>query len=346
MPTSPTSPSKKTSTITAAAITTTSNAYNVPLHYVDMDNVQTQNNRIKDIATDYSLTTQAIDTMCDLTEQIKDMMRRANGIANALTHNEAIIAQLLQGTGERARVIEHFDDIHHVLRIVRMSTTAQHAQSIQNSLARSLDKFRSLHTDAVDLHIQEIQDSFANTDPYPPPIPQAKRSPKPQEIIKELSKEIDDVEEKEKEVAKPHEVEAMDEDDDIPPLPIITPSILSHSPQGSVTPTMAEEVDHLEAFLNMYYTTPTKVVRFHPPQGYRSLKKGGEKDTRYWHNILDVFMDIADVTSTTRKGISIAMLQGGPPHAPFFICEYQSGGYVVGPSKKRLACYAIGDETL
>jgi hypothetical protein len=338
---SPTRPlSRKSSTIT-----TTSNAYDISLYYADMDDIHKQNDRIKDIAADYSLTTKAIDTMCGLKEQIKDLMRRADAISLALTHNETTMVQLLQGTGERAKVVEHLDDIHNVLQAVRTSTAAQHSQSIQNSLVRSLTKFKNLHSNAVDLHIQELQESFANTDPYPPPIPHAKRSPKTQEPTREISKEVDEIEDKEEQPIKPNNVEPMDEDEDIPPLPTIISAIRSRSPQGSTTPTLAEEVDHIEAYLNMYHTAPIEPTRFHPPKGYHSLRKGGEKDTTYWNSIMAVFMDIGDTTSINRRGINIAMLRGGPDHAPFFICEYHNGGYAIGPSKKKLAPYAIGDES-
>jgi uncharacterized phage infection (PIP) family protein YhgE len=333
----PSMPSRKSSTIT-----TTSNSYEIPLYYANMDKINKQNNRIKDLAVDFSHTTKTIDTLCDIKDQIKDLMRRADAISLALTHNETLLVQLLQGTGERARVVEHLDDIHNVLRAVRTSTMAQHAQSIQNSLSRSLSRFNSLHSDAADDHIQELQESFANTDPYPPPIPYAKRSPPTQANIREISKEVDDVEEQP--TKKVQEVEAMDEDEDPLPIPLITTSIRSRSPQGSATPTLAEEADHLEAFLTTSYSTPTGPMKFTPPPGFHTLRKGGERDETYWHSLMTVFMDLSPMTTQTRKNFVVEMYRGGPPHAPFFICEDRHGGYAVGPVKKKLAAYALGDE--
>ena len=48
-------------------------------------------------------------------------------------------------------------------------------------------------------------------------------------------------------------------------------------------------------------------------------------------------MDIA------QNGYPIKMYQGGPPHEPFFIAINNQGQVIIGPNKKTVAMYVIGE---
>ena len=48
-------------------------------------------------------------------------------------------------------------------------------------------------------------------------------------------------------------------------------------------------------------------------------------------------------TETARNGYPIVMFQGGPPHEPYFIAINNRGQIIIGPSKKTVATYVIGE---
>jgi len=48
----------------------------------------------------------------------------------------------------------------------------------------------------------------------------------------------------------------------------------------------------------------------------------------------------------TKKKKKILLYAGGPPHEPWFILEAADEGYIVGPQKKLVAIYAMGEERL
>jgi len=48
-------------------------------------------------------------------------------------------------------------------------------------------------------------------------------------------------------------------------------------------------------------------------------------------------------TETARNGYPIVMFQEGPPHEPYFIAINNRGQIIIGPSKKTVATYVIGE---
>ena len=51
-------------------------------------------------------------------------------------------------------------------------------------------------------------------------------------------------------------------------------------------------------------------------------------------------------SETVRRGFKIPLYAKGPPHELWFIAEAPDKGYIVGPQKKSVAIYAIGEERL
>ena len=48
-------------------------------------------------------------------------------------------------------------------------------------------------------------------------------------------------------------------------------------------------------------------------------------------------------TETVRNGYPIVMFQGGPPYEPYFITIDNRGQIIIGPSKKTVAIYVVGE---
>jgi len=46
---------------------------------------------------------------------------------------------------------------------------------------------------------------------------------------------------------------------------------------------------------------------------------------------------------TLRNGYPIRMFQGGPPHEPFFIAINNRDQVIIGPNKKTVAMYVVGE---
>jgi len=74
---------------------------------------------------------------------------------------------------------------------------------------------------------------------------------------------------------------------------------------------------------------------FKPPPHYQSLKSRGEQDP--------AFMERKHNTDTARNGFQIHMFQGGPPHEPYFIAIDNKDQVIIGPNKKIVAMYVVGE---
>jgi len=48
-------------------------------------------------------------------------------------------------------------------------------------------------------------------------------------------------------------------------------------------------------------------------------------------------------TETARNGHQIIIFQGGPPHEPYFIAIDNREQVIIGPSKKTVATYVVGE---
>jgi len=48
-------------------------------------------------------------------------------------------------------------------------------------------------------------------------------------------------------------------------------------------------------------------------------------------------------TETSRNEYHINMFQGGPSHKPFFIVINNQGQVIIGPNKKTVATYVVGE---
>ena len=54
-------------------------------------------------------------------------------------------------------------------------------------------------------------------------------------------------------------------------------------------------------------------------------------------------MDNKYNTETARNRYHIRMFQEGPPHKPFFIAINNQGQVIIGPNKKMVVTYVVGE---
>ena len=59
-----------------------------------------------------------------------------------------------------------------------------------------------------------------------------------------------------------------------------------------------------------------------------------------------VFLEKKYNVDIMRKGFPIKMYVGGPPHKPYFITLTLQGQIIVGPTKKLVTLYVVGDLAL
>ena len=82
---------------------------------------------------------------------------------------------------------------------------------------------------------------------------------------------------------------------------------------------------------------------FKPPPHYQSLQSRGEQDSEFWKEVATALVDDNYNTKISRNGYPITMFQGGLPHEPYFIAIDNWGQVIIGPNKKMVATYVVGE---
>ena len=63
----------------------------------------------------------------------------------------------------------------------------------------------------------------------------------------------------------------------------------------------------------------------------------------FWKEVATAFLEKKHNMDTARNGYQIHMFQGGPPHEPYFIAIDNRDQIIIGPSKKIVAMYVVGE---
>ena len=103
-----------------------------------------------------------------------------------------------------------------------------------------------------------------------------------------------------------------------------------------------DEVENLFKYMK-FVRAPTQTRIFRPPPHYQSLKYRGEQDSEFFKKVATALIDKKHNTKTARNGYQIAMLQGGPPHKPYFIAVDNRRQVIIRPNKKTVAIYVVGE---
>jgi len=105
---------------------------------------------------------------------------------------------------------------------------------------------------------------------------------------------------------------------------------------------MTDKVNNLIKYMK-FVQVPTQTRIFQLLPHYQSLKSRGEQDTEFWMEVAKTLVDNKHNTETSRNSYQIAMFQGGPPHEPYFIAIDNRGQVIIGPNKKTVATYVVGE---
>ena len=76
---------------------------------------------------------------------------------------------------------------------------------------------------------------------------------------------------------------------------------------------------------------------------YQSLQSRGEQDLEFWKEVATALVDDKHNTETSRNSYPITMFQEGPLHEPYFIAINNWGQVIIGPNKKTVATYVVGE---
>ena len=85
---------------------------------------------------------------------------------------------------------------------------------------------------------------------------------------------------------------------------------------------------------------------FYLPLHYKFLWPQGEQNEQYWNEIAVEFLKNKHNTNTIRREFSIEMYIGRLLYKPYFITLILQGRIIIGPTRKLVALYVIGDLTL
>jgi len=105
---------------------------------------------------------------------------------------------------------------------------------------------------------------------------------------------------------------------------------------------ITDEVENLAKYMK-FVKTLSQTRIFRPLPYYQSLRSRGEQDLDFWKEVVMAFMDKKRNTDTSRNGCQIPMYQGGPLHKPYFVAIDNKDQVIIGPSKKIVATYVIGE---
>jgi len=92
-----------------------------------------------------------------------------------------------------------------------------------------------------------------------------------------------------------------------------------------------------------FIQSPTQTRIFQLSLYYQSLKSRGEQNPEFWKEVAIALVEEKYNTETLRDGYPIAMYQRGPPHGPYFIAIDNQGQAIIGPNKKTVVMYVVGE---
>ena len=111
---------------------------------------------------------------------------------------------------------------------------------------------------------------------------------------------------------------------------------------SSSTSFITDEVENLLKYMK-FAQTPSQTRVFKPPPHYQSLTSRGEQDLTFWKEVATAFLEKKHNTDIARNGYQTHMFQGGLPHEPYFIAIDNRDQIIIGPSKKIVATYMVGE---
>ena len=103
-----------------------------------------------------------------------------------------------------------------------------------------------------------------------------------------------------------------------------------------------EKIDNLLKHMK-FVKSPTQTRIFWPPPHYQLLWSREEQDSNFWKEITTALVDNKNNTEISRNRITIKMFQERPLHEPFFIAIDNRDQVIIGPNKKTVTMYVVGE---
>ena len=170
-------------------------------------------------------------------------------------------------------------------------------------LADKLNKYKGGENSYIDENIQEIQELFMDKE----------------QKIRKGTVEYDEVI-----LIKPYEVD----------------NSMSLSTKSSSF--INEEIDNLFKYMK-FIKSPTQTRIFRPPPYYQLLRSRGEQNYNFWKEVAIALVDNKYNMETSRNRYFINMFQERPPHELYFITINNWGQVIIGPNKKTVIIYVVGE---
>ena len=121
--------------------------------------------------------------------------------------------------------------------------------------------------------------------------------------------------------------------------------VSSHRPKSPEPTFIQDKIENLKKYIK-FMQALIQTTTFNLPPYYKSLQPHGEQDEQYQKEIVIAFLKKKHNTDIIRKDFSIKMYTGGPPYEPYFIVLTLWGQVIIGPTKKLVATYMVGDLAL
>ena len=102
------------------------------------------------------------------------------------------------------------------------------------------------------------------------------------------------------------------------------------------------EVENLLKYIK-FIQLPTQTRLFKPLSHYQSLWSREEQNPDFWKEVVLVLVDNKHNTETLRNSYPINIYQGGLLHKPYFIAINNQGQVIIGPNKKMVTMYVVGE---
>ena len=118
--------------------------------------------------------------------------------------------------------------------------------------------------------------------------------------------------------------------------------ISSITSSSSKTSFIMDEVENLLKYMK-FVKTLSQTRIFRPLPYYQSLKSRGQQDPTFWKEVAIAFLDQKHNIEISRNGYQIYMFQGGLLYKPYFIAIDNRKQIIIGPSKKIVATYMVGE---
>ena len=123
---------------------------------------------------------------------------------------------------------------------------------------------------------------------------------------------------------------------------LIKPYEVSESASSTSSSFIDEKINNLLKYMK-FVKSLIQTRIFQPPLYYQALQSRGEQDPDFWKEVATALVDNKHNTETSRNRYPIKMFQEGPLYEPFFITIDNRGQVIIGPNKKLVITYVVGE---